>query len=170
MARDNKKESREMMEEPSRMDSDRELKEEIERISRTYKMGWQSPFHVDPKTIPHGWEYIWALESLWGVPDRDRINSLMGRGWTPVPTERHPELCSMDLLGRQVEFKNYIYKKGLMLLQRPTIFGEKERAYIESHNRMIERSMPGLQSHIIPADPAGYSITEQPSRFAGRVF
>ncbi|HEY5234615.1 MAG TPA: hypothetical protein VIJ14_00435 [Rhabdochlamydiaceae bacterium] len=141
---------REIREAPSRMDIERERQEEIARINKTYRMAWKSPLDVD--NIPEGYEYFWARESLQGVPDRNRVDGLIKRGWSFVPSSWHPELDGSDVLNRHAEFKGYIYNQGLILMKRPIEFGDRERAYIANHNMMVEKQMPGLEGFIQPVE------------------
>lgn len=71
---------------------------------------------------PPGWTYEWKTKSVMGQEQSSHITELYRQGWEEVPTNRHPE--EMPLSG------NYpvIERKGMVLMQRPTVIVEEARA------------------------------------------
>jgi hypothetical protein len=86
-----------------------------------------NPFHIPKEKIPPGMTYSWVLESIYNEHLPSRMMEFLRKGWTPVPRERHPELCLEHLLGRTVNISPFIHYGGQNLLECPTELCDKEK-------------------------------------------
>lgn len=93
-------------------------------------------FDVDLSTIPPGWYYEWKTYTVYGARDPDSETNLRLRGWTPVPAARHPELVP---LGTPPDAP--VIKKGLMLMEIPSIIADERKADLDrlARNRVREK-------------------------------
>lgn len=71
---------------------------------------------------PDGWTYEWKTKSVMGAINHAHLTELRRQGWEEVPTARHPE--EMPLGGHDP----IIERKGMILMQRPTVIVEEARA------------------------------------------
>ena len=71
---------------------------------------------------PAGWTYEWKAKSILGQINHAHMTELYRMGWEEVPTARHPE--EMPLQGSHP----VIERKGMVLMQRPTVIVEEARA------------------------------------------
>jgi hypothetical protein len=71
---------------------------------------------------PDGWTYEWKAKSILGQVNHAHMTELYRMGWEEVPTQRHPE--EMPLQGNHP----VIERKGMVLMQRPTVIVEEARA------------------------------------------
>jgi hypothetical protein len=71
---------------------------------------------------PDGWTYEWKRKSTLGAEDHAHILALKRMGWTEVPADRHPD--AMPDQGRY----STIERKGMILMERPTVITEELRA------------------------------------------
>jgi len=71
---------------------------------------------------PDGWTYEWKTKSVMGAINHAHLTELRRQGWEEVPTARHPE--EMPLGGHDP----VIERKGMILMQRPTVIVEEARA------------------------------------------
>lgn len=71
---------------------------------------------------PPGWTYEWKAKSILGQINHAHMTELYRMGWEEVPTSRHPE--EMPLQGNHP----VIERKGMVLMQRPTVIVEEARA------------------------------------------
>jgi hypothetical protein len=71
---------------------------------------------------PDGWTYEWKTKAVLGQINHAHMTELYRQGWEEVPTARHPEEMPFD--------GNYptIERKGMVLMQRPTVIVEEARA------------------------------------------
>ena len=113
-------------------------------IRQMLKMGHSDPLHIDPATIPEGWEYHWGRDSVTGQVDSARMMQLQRRGWTPVGADERPDLVNPEFSGRESALKGYIHYKGGILMKRPKRFGEIER---EEEEKASYESMITLPVH-----------------------
>jgi hypothetical protein len=70
---------------------------------------------------PDGWTYEWKTKSVMGAINHAHLTELKRQGWDEVPTERHPE--EMPIGGAHP----VIERKGMILMQRPTVIVEDAR-------------------------------------------
>jgi hypothetical protein len=71
---------------------------------------------------PPGWTYEWKAKAILGQVNHAHMTELYRMGWEEVPTARHPE--EMPLQGNHP----VIERKGMVLMQRPTVIVEESRA------------------------------------------
>ncbi len=129
----------------SRDDESRRLQERIHELNDSFDMSWKDPYYIDPAKIPYGWEYAWMRESIRGEPDDSRMAEVKSDGWTLVPASRHPEKGFTDFLGRTSHLSGYCYHKGLVLFERPKVFGDKIRAEEEKNNLRLINGLAGTE-------------------------
>lgn len=136
---------------PREMDT-RDAETRDAELRQMLKAGYNDKLYVDPKKIPHGVEYRWLRESVYNEPDHGNIGLRRQRGWTPVPAERHPELCFTDHYGKNQHVQGHIFVQGLVLYERNKEYGEIEmKAHDERHNQLLN-SLPGLNNML--GDPS----------------
>lgn len=71
---------------------------------------------------PDGWTYEWKRKTVLGQEDPAYQVHLARMGWEPVPTVRHPEM--MPGMGAHPN----IERKGMTLMQRPSVISEEARS------------------------------------------
>jgi len=88
-------------------------------------------FYIDPKIAPRGFNYEWKRESYAAKPDSPHMIGLRENHWTPVPSERHPELVEKGATGP-------IRRDGMILMERPSYLTQEalEEAYIEAKEQL----------------------------------
>src|ERR1700678_688816 len=84
----------------TRADESRRLEARILELRDKPTMNANNPLYVDPAIIPPGWTYAWIRYSLVDIPDYKRELETKRNGWTPVPSDRHPELSNDGASGR----------------------------------------------------------------------
>lgn len=121
--------------------------------------------------VPEGMVYQWLAEEVLGAPNTSQLNLNKRKGWTPVPSERHPQYASTDFYGAQTD--PFIRIGGMILAERPAAvsdkveegLAERRRGQIESLDyetaRQMDPSMPYL-------DPERRTRYERPQRRGGR--
>lgn len=82
---------------------------------------------------PKGWEYCLGSEL-----DPVRIKELKDQGFTPVSSDRYPDLSDFNKDG-------YIKYRGLILLERLTEVGDKHRAVLNSLVRTPDKVIADMQ-------------------------
>lgn len=109
---------------------------------------FRDALYVDLKTIPEDLEYRWVRESCMQEPDDSNVSDATQEGWEPVPASRHPELGSENFLGRNPHMKGFIFRKGLVLCERPKDLGLVERKKMEAHNMKLMTQMPATENYL----------------------
>lgn len=146
----------------TRVEEERWNEERINEINKTYTMAYADALAIPPEKIPHGREYFWGRETVHGWVDQQRLGQLAKRGWTPVPASKHPEYCSHDNVGAANREKGYIFNSGLILFERPSYFGDKERAFIRQYNQKVEAQIPFDADFMgVPGMPMGVVSNDQ---------
>jgi hypothetical protein len=146
---DRKKEgSAERGEKPNRIEESRNM--ELHDVYKHAIMNMQhhSPLYIDPDIIPQGKEYSWKRESVYGEPDTKRMVECRMVGWTPVPSDRHPELSYHDFFGRTNHMKSYIFHSGLVLCERDIELSRLEKEKYEKQNYMNLISLQGTEHYM----------------------
>lgn len=153
-------EKSERAERKSRTDEMRRLEERTAQLRKGYQMNARDPLFIQKEHIPEGWEYLWGRMSYdGGRPDMARELELNRTGWTPVPPERHPELVPKDYTGRISQTASVIQINGLMLLERPAIFGMEARRERERLNYDQLTSIKGLKNFLGDEEVPGLNIS-----------
>lgn len=117
---------------------------------------------------PPGWSYEWKTLTVWNKEFPAYQNSLLRRGWEPVPAARHRDKVHPDYRGE------VIIQEGLILMERPlelTIRArEREKrksldAVFRSEQKLVEapegtaprdrhpRVAPRVSAHVGPVIP-----------------
>lgn len=115
---------------------DKELLEE-------WNFDYADPFDLPPGVWREGFDFHYARRDVKGQTDY-RIEDLMRRGWKLVPANRATTM-SIDPFSQNSLSKDFINKKDLILMERPTIFAKREH---EALNKQIvdrTRSLPGVE-------------------------
>lgn len=73
-------------------------------------------------SAPVGWTYEWKMRSVMNEEQHHYIVELSRNGWEPVPLARHPEMMPQGWKGETIEVE------GLMLMERPSVLTEEDRA------------------------------------------
>lgn len=108
-------------------------------------------FRLPP--APPGWTYEWKTKFIYGQEQASHITELRRAGWEEVPTSRHPE--EMPLNGGHP----VIERKGMILMQRPTVIVEEERA----KQLQKARNQVRFKEAQLGASPDGHFERDRPS-------
>jgi len=92
-------------------------------------MDHKDALYIDPAIVPEGMDYAWATITVLGEPRPGRMIGLRMVGWDIVPAERHPELCFADASKGSIATSGHIERTGLILIERPTEYGELEKTH-----------------------------------------
>jgi hypothetical protein len=76
---------------------------------------------------PVGWTYEWKVRTVMNEEMSSYIVELARNGWEAVPLIRHPEMMPQGWKGETIEVE------GLVLMERPSVLTEEDRA-IEARN------------------------------------
>jgi hypothetical protein len=76
---------------------------------------------------PAGWTYEWKVRTVMNEEMSSYIVELARNGWEAVPLSRHPEMMPQGWQGNTIEVE------GLVLMERPSVLTEEDRA-IEARN------------------------------------
>jgi hypothetical protein len=72
-------------------------------------------------SAPDGWTYEWKRKTILGPEDPAHQVHLARTGWEPVETSRHPEMMPGQGSHPVIE------RKGMILMQRPSVITEEVR-------------------------------------------
>ncbi len=142
--------------------SKKELKDPEYDLRPLLTMEQQGKLYVNPDVIPKDVDYYWVRISIMDKPDTSRMVEMKRKGWTPVPSERHPDLVFTDFFGALDRYQGVIYSDGLLLCERPKQYGKAERHMQEKANYERMVSMPGTENFL--GEP------NIPSRFTGDTY
>lgn len=124
----------------SRISESRLATDRRAEIRKSLQMLQHGKLYIDPVTIPDGVEYSWVRESCLGQHDPYRITYMAKRGYTPVPSDRHPEFPTNE--------RGYIYREGQVLCERPKEWREEEQGLHNKETLEAMRTVPG-QEHFM---------------------
>lgn len=128
---------------------DNELKSSRESEARAhdmiegYSMEYLNPLDIPPGVKKEGYSYYWACTNIRGEAVYD-VEALMRKRWTPVPADRAPNYAH-DPLGRNSYSAKYIATKDLLLMERPEIYLEREKAAFNQLNYNKVKSLTGVR-------------------------
>lgn len=105
---------------------------------------WTSRFHIPLDKIPHDKRYFWARETIHNEPDESNMEMMLMKGWQPVPADRHPELISPLLPGREHEKPKYIRRGGQILMEKPEALVRLSEEALRQENMAILNSVATL--------------------------
>lgn len=118
------------------------------QVRELLSMNFEDELYIPPHKIPPDVDYAWARESIFGQPDLARIPYLNRKGWDPVPAERHPDFVTYQDSRAPTHVKGYIYRRGLVLIERKKEYGEIERKKYEENNLKSMMNIPGLDQYL----------------------
>lgn len=103
--------------------------------------------YISPLTIPHsikkeGHSYAWVRKEIRGKDDF-RVEEMASKGWQPVPADRAPNFA-FDPLDRNPLSKRFVTYKDLLLMERPSIYSERETANFNKLNSDKIKSLRGV--------------------------
>jgi hypothetical protein len=107
---------------------------------------------IPEEIIPPGMVYGWGAYSVNNEPRPERIMQLRRKGWDFVPIERHPELAFQGLGELDPRKSGYIWRGGLVLMERPIEYQELEYKRIDEINYKMIVSAPGLEGAAYPVN------------------
>lgn len=110
-------------------------------------------FYIDLNSIPEGWTYQWKAVEIAGKANTYHMNAQARNGWRPVPVTRHPEVFPPG--------STEPVKKGLMLMELPTILVERSKHKLEKEARSQLRNAEA-QLHETPSSPGQAPREEYP--------
>lgn len=99
---------------------------------------------IDVSGLPKDMEPTWIREVVRGQYDEDNISSAMERGYTPVMAEDLPGYRSHRLPGAPKsagDGENLIRRGGMVLMARPKVLAQQERALYTSETKEALRSV-----------------------------
>lgn len=111
-----------------------------------YDMDYNSPLDIPDSVKKEGMAYRWVNTSIKGE-ENYRIDEMVNRGWTLVPVDRSPSQ-TYDPLGRNPLSKQYICYKDVVLMERPSIYSDRERARLDEINRNKIKSLRGVSNDV----------------------
>lgn len=123
-----------------------------------------SPFNLDRRIIPEGYDYEWKCESIYGRPERVHMNELRENHWVPVPAARHPDMAEPgDSCIR--------LPSGEILMERPKYLSEEAHieqimeglAPLQKQEEVLFGTRPGEMTRNHPSVRRSSYITEQKS-------
>jgi hypothetical protein len=107
-----------------------------------YNMGYVSPLDVPDCVKKDGFTQVWVPTEVRGAPTR-QVEQMAARGWTLVPADRAPDF-SFDPLKRTPLASQYICSAELILMERPTIYSDRDREYRNRMNESKINNLPGV--------------------------
>lgn len=132
----------------NRMAEGRSAERRESEMRTIMNMNYQDTLYVPEDVIPKGYEYRWGTISVLGTPRPNRMIELKRKGWEPVPAERHPELAFTEFFESNSQMRGHIWRDGLVLVERPTEYGDIERAQLAKLNNQLLNSMPGTENFL----------------------
>jgi len=130
-----------------RYDDSRRLEERINELKDLTFSPNGSELDKFKGLAPPGWTYALILDSIHGEPNT-RLQNKMGDGWSPVPADRHPNICFNDTVdGRRVP-NGYFSYKGVTLCERPTVICEKEEAVYNQKAMLHMNRIPDVDKYM----------------------
>jgi hypothetical protein len=100
--------------------------------------------YVDPAVIPDGWVYNWKCVAVLNKIEPQLETNIQKRGWTPVPSKRHPDML-------QGTRNAMIEIDGLRLYERPKAFDDDAKM----HERRVARDQILVKERQLAAAPPG---------------
>lgn len=111
-----------------------------EELRPQFRMNYLSPLEIPAAVKKDGYSYAWIRKSIRDEDDF-RVEQMASRGWTPVPSSRAPGF-SLDPLDRNPLAKNFICYKDLLLMERPSVYSQREE---EAFHRMNHHRLTSLR-------------------------
>lgn len=124
----------------------RESEQRSHAMRNDYSMDYISPLDVPDSIKKDGYSYRWVNISIKGE-ENYRIDDMAAKGWTLVPVDRNPNVA-FDPLGRNPLSKQYVCYKDVVLMERPTVYSDRERERLDAFNRNRIKSLRGVSNDI----------------------
>lgn len=132
------------------------------------QMTYPDPLAVDPRKIPAGYEYRWIRDSVLGQRDPYRMIYMARKGYTPVPADRHPELCWAGLPWQaEAQQQGYLCHGGLILCERLQKYAQIEQTTLEKVNSARITALPG-QDHFMDEPTIPIRVIANSTVFEGQ--
>lgn len=132
------------MSKDDRVESTRESDLRSHQMRDEFDMDYINPLDVPSSVRKEGMSYRWVNTSIKGE-ENYRIDEMSAKGWTLVPVDRSPNI-TFDPLGRNPLAKQYICYKDVALMERPTIYSDRDRARLDLINRNKIKSLRGVSN------------------------
>ncbi len=126
--------------------STRESETRDNEMLQSYDMNYLSPLSIPQRVKKEGYSYAWVRKEIKGQDDF-RVEEMASKGWTPVPADRAPGFA-FDPLDRYPLSNKFFTHKVLLLMERPEIFSNKERAAFNEMNANKIRSLRGVENDL----------------------
>lgn len=107
-----------------------------------YSMDYVSPLMVPDQVKKEGYNYSWVRKEVKGEADY-RVEEASTKGWTPVPVDRAGNFAH-DPLERNPLSKRFVTYKDLLLMERPTIYSDREERAFNQLNANKINSLRGV--------------------------
>lgn len=131
----------------------RESEKRDHHMIPTYNMGHISALKLRPGVARDGYEYYWATREIAGKVTYE-VETLCSQGWSIVPNDRCPGY-NPDPLNRHPYASQYFCYMDVILLERPAIYGEKQR---ESESRYTNNRLSASRTTYGPLGPMNLEI------------
>ena len=111
-----------------------------------YDMDYVSPLRVPEGVKKDGFSYRWVNTGIKGE-ENYRIDEMASKGWALVPVDRSPGI-TFDPLGRNPLSKQYICYKDVVLMERPTVYSDRDKSRLDKINRDKIKSLRGVTNDV----------------------
>lgn len=125
----------------------REAETRMNDMLENYDMSYISPLHVPDSVKREGYDQAWVRKEVKGQDDF-RVEEMSAKGWTPVPIDRAPS-SGNDPLDRNPLARKFFTYKDLILMERPTIYGEREKRAFNELNANRLKSLSGVTNDAV---------------------
>lgn len=97
----------------------------------------ESPLYIPPHIIPDDMEYSWVRIAVHNQPDHNNWSTKAGKGWRPVPMDRHPDVFPPIPAMPGMESPGNIIMRGsgLVLCERRKADVQRDRNRTRQTNR-----------------------------------
>jgi hypothetical protein len=130
----------------SRAHDTREAELRSNTMHDQFDMDYISPLDIPDSVKKDGYSYRWVNTSIKGEQNY-RIDEMVAKGWTLVPVDRNPNVV-YDPLGRNPLSSQYICYKDVVLMERPSIYSDRERQRLDDINRNKIKSLRGVSNDL----------------------
>lgn len=136
----------------TRLERSKEFASREALITKRLSMDYVDDLYIDPDTIPAGMDYRWIRHTTFNDPALSNMNTMLSKGWTPVPASRHIDRMLFDDRWSVSKDHDNIIHKGLVLCERPIHYGRLEKKRCEDSQYRILHSIPGMENFM--SDPS----------------
>lgn len=131
-----------------------------------YNMQMTTTHYLDRamKDKPENMEYKWITDHIRNDSSFSRMGEYGMVGWTPVRSDRHPNMAMGLVSWRDNPYDGYIQYKGAVLCERPKEFGEYERQLADEQRLRAMVELPGLDNLMSEPTMPGRVFANETSR------